>query len=355
MLSHASYIQRALQLAKKGSGFTAPNPMVGTVVVHNNTIIGEGYHRECGKAHAEVNAIQSVENQSLLQHSTLYVSLEPCSHHGKTPPCVDLIIAKKIPRVVVATLDPNPKVSGKGIQKMRDNGIEVMVGVLEKEAQELNKSFFVAQTLRRPYIILKWAKSSDGFIDIKRQSLQDAPPVRLSNDITTVLSHKLRTEVQAILVGTRTAKLDDPQLTARKWFGKTPIRVVIDRDNTLPPDLHLFDQTTPTFVFSATESPASEKKNITNIQIDFTHPIEKQILHHLFERNIHSLLVEGGATTLSSFINNGWWDEATIEISDTILSNGVKSPDIQGEITKIEKFTNSTRIRLETKTTRNFT
>ena len=355
MSSDSLYIRRCFQLARKGKGFVQPNPMVGAVIVHNDKIIGEGYHRKYGEAHAEVNAINSIKDISLLSKSTLYVSLEPCSHHGKTPPCAELIIEKKIPRVVIATADPNPKVSGKGIQMLRDNGIEVIVGVLENEARELNKPFFVNQTLRRPYIILKWAQSSDGFIDIERTSLDEKPPARISNNITTVLSHKLRTEVQAILVGTRTALLDNPQLTARKWFGKNPTRIVIDKENKLPPDLAIFDTAAPTIVFSSVVPDNSQKKeNLTHISIDFAKNAVEQISDHLFSLNIYSLLVEGGTKTLSSFIENNLWDEAFIEISDKPLFSGVVSPDIQGVKTEISKVFDSTRIRLESKTTRNF-
>ena len=355
MSSHTTYIHRTLQLARKGAGFTQPNPMVGAVIVHNNQIIGEGYHRKYGEAHAEVNAINSVKDTALLTKSTLYVSLEPCSHYGKTPPCAELIIASNIPRVVVATADPNPKVSGKGIQMMRDSGVEVVVGVLEDEARRLNKPFFVNHTLQRPYIVLKWAQSSDGFIDIERTSCEEKPPARLSNDITAVLAHKLRTEVQAILVGTHTALLDNPQLTARKWFGNNPTRIVIDRENKLSLDLAIFDGATPTIVFaSSVPDNARKKENVTHIPVDFSKNVVEQMLQHLFERKITSLLVEGGEKTLSSFIKIGLWDEAFIEISDTPLFAGVESPVIQGVTVEASCFFGSIRNRLESKTTRNF-
>ena len=355
MSSDSTYIRRCFQLARKGNGFAQPNPLVGAVIVHNDAIIGEGYHRKYGEAHAEVNAINSVKNHVLLLKSTLYVSLEPCSHHGKTPPCAELIIEKKIPRIVIATADPNPKVAGKGIQMLRNNGIEVIVGVLENEARKLNKPFFVNQTLRRPYIILKWAQSSDGFIDIERTSLEEKPPARISNDITSVLSHKLRTETQAILVGTRTALLDNPQLTARKWFGKNPTRIVIDKENKLPLDLAIFDNVAPTIVFSDSLPCVSQKcENITHIPIDFAKNAPEQILQHLFDQKIHSLLVEGGTKTLSFFIENNLWDEAFIEISDTSFFSGVKSPDIQGVTKSVRRFSGANQIRLESKTTRNF-
>jgi diaminohydroxyphosphoribosylaminopyrimidine deaminase/5-amino-6-(5-phosphoribosylamino)uracil reductase len=356
MQTHLSYIHRTLHLARKGASFAQPNPMVGAIIVHNNKIIGEGYHRKVGEAHAEVNAINAVKNQALLSESTLYVSLEPCSHYGKTPPCTELIISKKIPRVVIATADPNPKVSGKGIRIMRENGIEVITGVLENEARKLNKAFFISQTQRRPYVILKWAQSNDGFIDTHRTSLTEKPPARLSNNLTSVLAHKLRTETQAIMVGTRTALLDNPRLTARKWFGTNPTRIVIDRESKLPHNLAVFDETAPTIVFTDFSSnPLSQKRNVSYVWIDFSQNSVEQILRRLFERNIFSLLVEGGAKTLSTFIEKKLWDEAFVEISNTSLFSGIKAPDIQTERAKIYQYFDSFQIRLESEITRNFT
>ena len=354
-MTNESYIHRTLQLARKGKGFVRPNPMVGAVIVHNDIIIGEGYHRKYGEAHAEVNAINSVKDASLLSKSTLYVSLEPCSHYGKTPPCAELIISHKIPRVVIAVADPNPKVAGKGIEMLRNNGVEVIVGVLENEARQLNKPFFVNHIHCRPYIILKWAQSNDGFIDRERVS-NNEKPIRISNDVTSVLAHKLRTEVQAILVGTRTALLDNPQLTARKWFGENPTRIVIDRENRLSADLRIFDSVAPTIVFvDFSASISTKKEGITYISIDFSQHAVEQIAQQLFERNIYSLLVEGGAKTLSSFIEKNVWDEAFVEISDTCLLSGVKAPDIQGKTMSISAFSGANRIRLENGTTQNFT
>jgi diaminohydroxyphosphoribosylaminopyrimidine deaminase/5-amino-6-(5-phosphoribosylamino)uracil reductase len=356
MSSHTTYIQRTLQLARKGEGFTHPNPMVGAVIVHNDKIIGEGYHRKFGEAHAEVNAINAVKDSSLLSKSTLYISLEPCSHYGKTPPCAELIISKKIPRVVIAVADPNPKVSGKGIQMLRNNGVEVIVGTLENEARELNKTFFTNQIYHRPHITLKWAQSSDGFIDIERTSREENPPARISNELTSILAHKLRANVQAIMIGTRTALLDNPQLTARKWFGKNPTRVVIDRENKLPADLAIFDDTAPTIVFiDISNNNLVKKKSITYIPIDFSQNVEEQIIYQLYERKICSLLIEGGTKTISSFIEKKLWDEALVEISDSSLYNGTKAPEIQGKTTKTSKFFNNIQIRLEREITRKFT
>jgi diaminohydroxyphosphoribosylaminopyrimidine deaminase/5-amino-6-(5-phosphoribosylamino)uracil reductase len=272
------------------------------------------------------------------------------------PPCAELIISKKIPRVVVAIADPNPKVSGRGIQMLRDNGVEVIVGVLENEARELNKSLFTNQILHRPYIILKWAQSNDGFIDIERTSREEKPPARISNDFTAVLAHKLRTEVQAIMVGTRTALLDNPQLTARKWFGENPTRIVIDRENKLSADLAIFDNTAPTIVLTDISSDNSNnKEEVTYIPINFSQNCVEQITQHLFDRNIYSLLVEGGSKTISSFIEKNLWDEAFVEISDISLFSGVQAPEIQGKTTKTSRFLNSTQIRLQSKISRNFT
>ncbi|MDD3779880.1 MAG: bifunctional diaminohydroxyphosphoribosylaminopyrimidine deaminase/5-amino-6-(5-phosphoribosylamino)uracil reductase RibD, partial [Proteiniphilum sp.] len=263
-------MQRCLQLARKGEGYTRPNPMVGAVVVYRDRIIGEGYHRQFGGAHAEVNAIMAVKEKSLLADSTLYVSLEPCSHHGKTPPCTELIIASKIPHVVVAVKDPNPAVSGRGIAMLKEHGIGVTQGVLEAEARELNRIFFVNQQYHRPYVILKWAQSKDGYMDHTRASLQEKMPALISNRLTHMLVHKIRTQVQGILVGTNTALLDNPQLTVRKWHGQNPVRIVIDRENKIPPVAALFDGKVPTIVFNAvprTENLPHEK--VKQIVIDF--------------------------------------------------------------------------------------
>lgn len=244
------YMRRCIQLARNGICHAAPNPMVGAVIVRDGKIIGEGYHVRCGEGHAEVNAIASVKDESLLKDATIYVSLEPCSHYGKTPPCADLIIRKGIPRVVVGCVDPFSLVAGRGIQKLRDAGIEVTVGVLEKECRELIRAFVTFNLKKRPYITLKWAQSADGFLDIRRE---DGNAVRLSTPLSTLAVHKMRAEQKAILVGRRTALLDNPSLTVREWYGQNPLRLVIDRQLTLPSHLHLFDGSTPTLVFTEKE------------------------------------------------------------------------------------------------------
>ena len=348
------YMQRCLQLAIKGDGFTKPNPLVGAVIVHKNKIIGEGYHRELGESHAEVNAINSVKDKSLLSQSTLYVSLEPCAHHGKTPPCAEFIISNKIPRVVLAIRDPNPSVSGKGIEIMRNAGIEIIEGVLEKEARELNKFFFINKLYSRPYIILKWAQSKDGFIDLKRDPLDDKQPVIFSNIFTHSIVHKFRTRVQGILVGTNTALLDNPQLTSRKWYGDNPTRVVLDRQNKIPHTSALFDGTAPTIIFTETIPKDVETFNyIKFIEIDYSENTINQIINHLYIENIHSLLVEGGSKLLSSFIENNMWDEAFVEVSNLELKSGIKAPDIQGEQIDMKKYLNSSQLQLKSKITRN--
>ena len=317
------YMRRCLQLAANGLCRTAPNPMVGGVLVCDGKIVGEGYHARCGQAHAEVNAIRSVKDPSWLKRATLYVSLEPCSHYGKTPPCADLIIEKGIPRIVVGCQDPFAKVAGRGIQKLRDAGREVVVGVLEQECRALIRRFITFHTRKRPYITLKWAESADGYMDVKRDG---GTPVRLSSDLTAMLVHKKRAEHSAILVGTGTALLDNPSLTVREWYGPSPVRVVIDRRGVLPGTLHLFDGLVPTLVF--TEEEKEGKNNVEYVKADFNRPLLPQLLAALHDRNLQSLLVEGGSDTLRSFLEAGLWDEAFVEESSLRLGDGVAAPQV---------------------------
>jgi diaminohydroxyphosphoribosylaminopyrimidine deaminase/5-amino-6-(5-phosphoribosylamino)uracil reductase len=309
------YMSRCLELAKNGRGHTAPNPMVGAVIVRNDRIIGEGYHRCYGEAHAEVNAIASVNNDLLLRDATLYVSLEPCSHYGKTPPCTELIIQKGIPRVVIAATDPYPQVAGRGIKMLRDAGVEVLTGVLENEASELNVFFMTAHKKHRPYIILKWAQSEDGFLDRIRKDRTEMPPVLLSTPVTRLMVHKLRSEVQAIMAGTNTVILDNPSLTVRYWAGRSPLRVTIDRNRRIPKSAHLLDGKHPTLVYGETADNS----------IQFL----KNILGDLFERNIHSLLVEGGAQLHRSFLEAGLWDEIMVETAPVRLEIGIPAADFK--------------------------
>lgn len=322
MSEDEKYMYRCIQLAQNGVNGAAPNPMVGAVVVHEGRIIGEGYHIRCGGPHAEVNAIRSVKDERLLTESTIYVSLEPCSHYGKTPPCADLIISKRIPRVVVGCMDPFAQVCGRGIQKLRDAGIAVAVDVLEQECLRLNRKFMTFNRRHRPYVTLKWAESADGFIDRDRTG---GEPVVLSTPLTRMTVHRQRAEHKAILVGRRTALLDNPSLTVREWVGTNPLRLVIDKELTLPHRLHLFDGTTPTWVFTAKANPSTEA--VRYVQLDFGRDILAQMMESLYEAKIQSLLVEGGSQLLQSFIDAELWDEIYIERSPLRLGSGVPSPN----------------------------
>ena len=323
------YIKRCIELAKNGLGTTYPNPLVGCVIVFENTIIGEGWHKKSGEAHAEVIAIESVQNKELLSSSTLYVSLEPCSHFGKTPPCADLILKYKIPNVVIGTIDPNSKVAGKGIQKLKDSGVNVTLGILEKEGNELNKRFFTFHRKSRPYIILKWAESADGFISPINKSEQK--PVWISNEYSRQLVHKWRSEEQAILVGTQTIIDDNPSLTVRDWVGINPIRLVIDKENTIDSSYNIFDNQAKTIVFSNKEV-TSNSDTIQYIKVDFDKNYTQAIVDKLFENNIQSIIIEGGRKTIQSFIDAHLWDEARVFIGGINLNEGTKAPKINNTI-----------------------
>ena len=323
------YIKRCIELAKNGLGTTYPNPLVGCVIVYENKIIGEGWHKKSGEAHAEVIAIESVENKKLLSSSTLYVSLEPCSHFGKTPPCADLILKYKIPNVVIGTIDPNSKVAGKGIQKLKDSGVNVTFGILEKECNELNKRFFTFHRKSRPFIILKWAESSDGFISPKNRDEQK--PVWISNEYSRKLVHKWRSEEQAILVGTQTIIDDNPSLTVRDWTGENPIRVIIDKENNFDSSKNVFDNQAKTIVFSSKEV-TSNSETIQNIKIDFDINSTQTIVEKLYENNIQSIIIEGGSKTIQSFIDANIWDEARVFIGEIKLHDGTKAPEFKKAI-----------------------
>ncbi|MFE3868656.1 bifunctional diaminohydroxyphosphoribosylaminopyrimidine deaminase/5-amino-6-(5-phosphoribosylamino)uracil reductase RibD [Flavobacterium sp. LS2P90] len=323
MKTHEKYIKRCIELAKNGLGTTYPNPMVGSVIVYDGKIIGEGWHKKAGEPHAEVNAINAVKDKSLLKKATIYVSLEPCSHFGKTPPCCDLIIKIGIPNVVIGTADPNEKVAGNGIKKLIEAGINVTIGILEAECNELNKRFFTFHEKKRPYIILKWAETKDGFI-APLQKLEKKP-VWITNQYSRQLVHKWRSEEQAILVGTQTVMDDNPKLDVRDWTGNNPIRVVLDQNNRISNEHHLFDSNVKTIVFSKLK-PAVEKENIIFEVIDFEQNIALQITERLYNHQIQSVIIEGGRKTLQTFIDLNLWDEARIFIGDIQISEGIKAP-----------------------------
>jgi len=326
--THEKYIRRCIELAQNGLGTTYPNPMVGSVIVYEDKIIGEGWHKKAGEPHAEVNAIRSVKDKSLLKKATIYVSLEPCSHFGKTPPCCDLIIANEIPNVVIGTVDPNEKVAGNGIKKLIAAGANVIVGILEKDCNELNKRFFTFHQKKRPYIILKWAESQDGFLAPEKETNQERKPVWITNTYSRQLVHKWRSEEQSILTGTQTVIDDNPKLNVRDWSGNNPIRVVLDQNNRISKDSFIFDNSVKTIVFTKSETRISTENTIFEV-IDFNQNIIPQILAVLHQIQIQSVIIEGGLQTLQTFIDQNIWDEARIFIGKTTFKKGIPAPLIQ--------------------------
>ena len=325
---HIDFMKRCIQLAKLGAGHVSPNPMVGAVLVHNNRIIGEGYHKKYGEAHAEVNCINSVKqaNKNLIKESVLYVSLEPCVHYGKTPPCADLIIHNKIPKIVIGCKDVYTEVNGKGIEKLKQNGIDVTVGVLENECKNLNKAFFTFQSLQRPYIILKWAQTADS-------KIADTSNNRLiiSGKIANKLVHKWRAEATGILIGTNTAKNDNPELTNRLWNGNSPVRLIIDLHLRLSHDLKIFKNDAPTIIFNlqkkSPEFPEPLKNQVYYYQICDRNKTIEEILKACYKLKIQSILIEGGKKLLQSFIDKNLWDEARIITSTKMfIGKGLESP-----------------------------
>ena len=329
-------MERCLELARMGAGNVSPNPMVGCVIVYNDTIIGEGFHEKYGEAHAEVNAIRAVKNQEFLKKSTLYVSLEPCVHFGLTPPCSDLIIEKKIQNVVIGTIDSFAKVAGKGIEKMIKAGIDVQVGILEKECRDINKRFFTFHEKKRPYIILKWAETSDGFIDIDRSKNEFGVPTWITGEKALVHVHQMRAVEDAVLVGTNTALKDNPSLTVRHCQGRNPVRLLIDNHLRLPDNLNLFDGTVKTVVFNSLQN--KETGNIELVKIDFNKKIIPRILKILYQRNIQSMIVEGGKQLLESFIEANLWDEAFRFVGNKFFESGIKAPEVSGTTIHSEKI-----------------
>ena len=323
MLNHEIFMQRCLQLAALGQQYVAPNPMVGAVVVSNGKIIGEGYHKKHGEAHAEVNAINAVKDKSLLKGATIYVSLEPCAHFGKTPPCTGLIVENQISEVIVACLDPNPLVAGKGVEQLKQAGIKVLVGVLKEQAEELNKRFIHYHSFKKPYVVLKWAQTADNYSG--RIPGADLSP-KITNWYADILVHQLRSNESAILIGFNTAKYDNPLLSTRKWFGKNPLRIIIDLEGQLAPHLNIFTDKNQTVVF--TLYPRQPSASVSFVQINNKHNLLDEILNYLYEQKINSLLVEGGPQTLQLFIDQKVWNEAHIFTSSNIWKQGVKAPQL---------------------------
>ena len=327
------YLRRCIELAKKAAGNTYPNPLVGSVIVHNGKIIGEGYHEKAGEPHAEINAINSVKDSSLLPESTIYVSLEPCSHFGKTPPCALKLKEIGFKTVVIGTLDSHEKVNGKGKQILEDSGIKVVSGVLEKECRDLNKRFFTFHQKKRPYIILKWAQSEDGFMDKNFQ------PYPISNDIVNQYTHQLCADEHAILVGTQTALRDNPSLTVRNVSGKNPIRILIDFDLKVPSDFNIYNSEAETFIFNSKKEVAEE--NIKFIRISKENFLQ-DLMHRLYGMQIQSVIVEGGGFTIQQFISQNLWDEAFVITNENLfLKSGTTAPEISALPFSTEHFRNN--------------
>ena len=324
MTQDEMYMRRAIGLAELGRGKVSPNPMVGCVIVHQGKIIGEGYHQVYGGPHAEPNAIHAVQNPELLSESTVYVTLEPCAHWGKTPPCADLLVEKRVKKVVIGTVDSNPLTGGKGIQRLKNAGIEVVLGILESEVRDQNKRFFTFIEKKRPYVILKWAQTQDGFV-----ARENFDSKWISNQYSRQIVHKWRSEEDAILVGTATAKYDNPRLNVRDWEGRNPVRIVLDRNLSLDPSLHLFDRNQQTICYNEVKSETSE--NFDLIKLDLGFGIE-QVLGDLYQRKIQSLIVEGGAQVLKSFIEKELWDEARVFTGQVHFETGISAPLIKGKL-----------------------
>ena len=329
-MNHEFYIKRCIELAQKATGKTYPNPLVGAVIVHNGKIIGEGFHQKAGEPHAEINAINSVKKPELLPESTIYVSLEPCAHFGKTPPCSFKLREIGFKKVVIGAMDSHDKVNGKGKKILMDAGIETLSGILENECRELNKRFFTFHEKKRPFIILKWAESNDGFID------KDFKPTKISNELASQFVHQIRSEEHAILVGTQTALTDNPSLTTRLVEGRNPVRILIDFDLKVPQNFKIYNDEAPTLIFN--QEKEADEGNIKFIKISKENFLE-ELMQKLFENQIQSVLVEGGSRTLQTFINANLWDETIIiKNENLILENGTKAPNFEGNLTEEKIF-----------------
>lgn len=325
-----SYMQRALELARLGQGRVSPNPLVGAVIVWKDKIIGEGWHEQYGQAHAEVNAVNNVADPALLSESTIYVNLEPCSHHGKTPPCADLLVKHKLKRVCIAHTDPNPLVAGNGIARLEAAGIEVKVGILEEEAQHLNRRFLRFMKDKRPYVIFKWAETADGFM-----ARENFDSKWISNLLSRKIVHKWRAEEDAIMVGKNTARWDNPKLTVRDWSGENPVRIVIDRQLELSPSLNIFDQQTPTICYNLLKN--EERPNIHLVKLSSANFAE-EMMEDLYNRKIQSVIVEGGSFLLNHLFEKDLWDEARVFKSHFTFKSGIRAPVPSGRLMHVEKL-----------------
>jgi diaminohydroxyphosphoribosylaminopyrimidine deaminase / 5-amino-6-(5-phosphoribosylamino)uracil reductase len=334
------FMQRCLDLAIKAEGMTYPNPMVGSVIVHNGQIIGEGFHLKTGGPHAEVIAIESVKNKVLLASSTLYVNLEPCSHYGKTPPCTDLIISFKIPEIVVGTIDTSDKVSGKGISKLKASGCKVIIGIAEDDCRRINRRFFAFNEKKRPYITLKWAQSADGFIDRKREKDESPGQYWITGRPERILVHKWRASEQAILVGAETVRTDNPMLNIREWKGNNPLRVILSGSGLLPAGLAMTNLPGSNVIFSFYSGKINMPGSVV-VKLNSNESSACQILDYLYKCGIQSLFIEGGAKVLNHFISSGLWDEARIFYGDQVFKDGVKAPEINGRLFSKTKFSKS--------------
>ncbi len=332
MSEQDKFMTRCLELAKNGLGSVYPNPMVGSVIVYKGRIIGEGWHQRAGGQHAEVRAIDSVKDKELLPEATLYVNLEPCSHHGRTPPCADLILRNGIKKVVIGSVDSNEKVGGKGVKRLREHGVEVTISVMEKESRELNKRFFTFHEKERPYVILKWAQSGDGYIFPEPEMVEKGVPYWISNVYSLQRVHQWRAEEAAILVGKNTVLQDDPRLNIRDFTGNSILRITIDRKLEIPDSVSLLDHSSKTIVYNGVKNELHGE--IHYVKLDFQKELICQIMFHLHKIDVQSLIVEGGSYTLNSFIQSGFWDEARVFKGEQNFNKGVKAPVSEGILVK---------------------
>lgn len=337
---HLKFMKRCLELASKAEGLTYPNPLVGAVIVHNGRIIGEGYHVKAGSRHAEVLAIESVKDRELLFSSTLYVNLEPCSHYGKTPPCADRIITEGIPVVVSGATDTSTKVSGKGFARLREAGCRVITNIASEECRFINRRFLTFHEKRRPYIVLKWAQSADGFIGRDKERRMTEGPLWITGNSERILVHKWRVTEQAILVGGETVRADNPKLNVREWTGNSPIRLILSGSGNLPSNLAMNDLIGPQVVFTFFPDKVNMPRSVV-VKLNKNEPSAIQVLDYLYKWGIQSLLIEGGSTVLNHFMSLGLWDEARVFQGYQVLGSGVKAPGVMGRLISQQVFSNS--------------